>query len=461
MKTKLLIFIVAFSVFLSCSNNNSNPKKNINPKKIVKTENIITGKVSYINTSNLAYTYYLPKNYIKTKTYPIFFIFDPHASGDIPINLYKSYAEKYDYILVASNDSKNGTNYQQINNILKLFTDDVFKRFSIDKNRIYSIGFSGGARVASTLAINNDLFKGCVLCGVGFSQNQQFSHKIDILSFAGKTDFNLNELLSLNKSIPKEYRHSLIIFDGKHQWPDSISFKDAFYWTIFNEMKDSLRSYDENLINEFLNYNKKLLKKKLSENNQIDAYNINLKIFEFLNGLTDVTYFKKEISRISKSASYINQTNKLTNILLNEQLVNQSLMQNFESKDTSWWKNKIIELSGDTLKNNLTSDSKKRILAFLGLFSYMQVNYALKQNQIIFAEKFDAIYKYVNPNNTEAFYLGALIAAKKHNIDNTIKNLKLAFKLGFDDFSRINNEPSFIFLSKNPAFLEILNGNYN
>lgn len=458
---KIIILFTITILLFSCSNSSEQKSKQkiTTAEQEPKQEVLLKGKTGTINTNKTSYTYYLPANYNDSVKYPVFIIFDPHASGDLPINLYKSYAEKYGYMLVASNDSKNGTDYQHINNIINSLLDDILNRLSIDTNRIYTMGFSGGARVASLMAFNKYLIKGCVLCGGGLMQNILSNHKVTILSFAGNTDFNLNELLELNKNIPDSFYHHLIIYDGKHQWPDSLTIEDAFYWTIFNEIRDGLRPLNKNLINEFYDKNIKLAK-KTNKTNKLKAYYIYLKIYNFLKGLIKTDDIENELSKISKNSLYKKQVSEQKNILKTEQNKEQELMQNFVYKDTVWWNKKIKELAKDTLKNNNISQSNKRILAFLGLVSYMQTNTALRQNQILVAEKYDAIYKYVNPKNTEAYYLGALISAKQKNTGKVLKNLKQALLLGFDDLNRINNEPSFAYLSNNQQFIDLINNNY-
>src|SRR5947209_16943004 len=86
------------------------------------------------------------------KKWPIIFAFDPGARGLMPIEHFKDAAEKYGYIVVGSNNSKNGPNVH-LSAIINSFWEDTHNRFPIDDKRVYTSGFSGGARVA---------------CGVGY-----------------------------------------------------------------------------------------------------------------------------------------------------------------------------------------------------------------------------------------------------------------------------------------------------
>src|ERR1700760_3079032 len=54
------------------------------------------------------YALYLPSTYTPTKHGPVIYAFDPSARGDRPIDTFKAAAEKYGYIVAASNNSRNG-----------------------------------------------------------------------------------------------------------------------------------------------------------------------------------------------------------------------------------------------------------------------------------------------------------------------------------------------------------------
>src|SRR5688572_11257571 len=55
-----------------------------------------------------SYSLYLPKNYNRSIAWPVIFFYDPAARGSAPVKLYSSLAEKYQCILVGSNNSRNG-----------------------------------------------------------------------------------------------------------------------------------------------------------------------------------------------------------------------------------------------------------------------------------------------------------------------------------------------------------------
>src|SRR3954463_10011005 len=55
-----------------------------------------------------SYALYLPSHYSRSRTWPVIFAFEPAARGRLPLEHYREAAEKYGYILAASNNSHNG-----------------------------------------------------------------------------------------------------------------------------------------------------------------------------------------------------------------------------------------------------------------------------------------------------------------------------------------------------------------
>ena len=82
--------------------------------------------------ANYSYALYLPSNYTAQKRWPILLAFDPFGRGDAPVKLFQAGAEKYGFILVGSNNSRN---FSDPSNSIRLMWNDVIHRFAIDPRR--------------------------------------------------------------------------------------------------------------------------------------------------------------------------------------------------------------------------------------------------------------------------------------------------------------------------------------
>ena len=123
------------------------------------------------------YALYLPKAYDPLKKWPIILGFSPVARGSDPVMLCSEAAEKYGFIVIGSNNSKNGDSVL-INKAYMALKTEIQKRFSFDPQRMYSIGMSGGSRVALRLASQEpDLFRGVIACAAFINPMDSFKDK--------------------------------------------------------------------------------------------------------------------------------------------------------------------------------------------------------------------------------------------------------------------------------------------
>ena len=144
-----------------------------------------------------SYALYLPAAYTPQKNWPIVYAFDPGAQGDVPVRRYHEVAEKYGYILAGSNNSQNFLGNDEATAIQAMLADTE-ERFSLDPKRIYTTGFSGGARVATLVALRctgSCKVAGVVASGATYPGNTSPSATDSFLYFMalGDTDFNYQE----------------------------------------------------------------------------------------------------------------------------------------------------------------------------------------------------------------------------------------------------------------------------
>jgi dienelactone hydrolase len=197
------------------------------------------------------YALYLPSAYTPTKKWPIIYAFDPSAHGDRPIDALKAGAEKYGYIVAASNNSRNGPWAQEIE-AAQAVSDDTRATLAVDDHRIYFTGFSGGARVAGRIAQVCKCAAGVYLNGAGFPSGTSPSPKdsvFPVFAAVGNVDFNFPEVTRLDEALGAAgYPHFLRYFDGPHQWAPPEVAEEALSWFFLVAMKKNLSPRDDAFI---------------------------------------------------------------------------------------------------------------------------------------------------------------------------------------------------------------------
>jgi dienelactone hydrolase len=195
------------------------------------------------------YALYLPSHYSAGRFWPIIYAFDPDGRGNIAVERMKDAAERYGYIVVGSNNSRNGS-WKLEGDAAKAMWDDTHARFPIDDHRVYFAGFSGGARVAAVLAQRCKCAAGVLLDGAGFgNEPPSADNKFPVFAVAGTYDFNYPELTDLDEKLEQaNFPHVLRHFDGPHDWAPAPMMDEALAWFRVMAMKDGRETRDDAFI---------------------------------------------------------------------------------------------------------------------------------------------------------------------------------------------------------------------
>ena len=69
----------------------------------------IIDRVTCAADPSQSYALFVPADYTPSRTWPVIFAFDPGGRGRTPVERYQAAAERYGYIVVGSNNSRNGS----------------------------------------------------------------------------------------------------------------------------------------------------------------------------------------------------------------------------------------------------------------------------------------------------------------------------------------------------------------
>jgi len=270
----------------------------------------IVERVTTRSDSSKSYALYLPSDYSSSKKWPVLYIFDPVARGAFAVEKFRAAAEKYHYILVGSNDSRNGLDWPSLRGVLDTLWRDTHERLAVDEKRSFAAGFSGGARVATMLATACDgCLSGVILSGAGYSQQIKTTadQRFAVLAAAGLDDFNFPELVTLDDSLEELKRvHRFEVFDGIHQWIPEKLADDALAWMTLISMKSGGIPRDDAFINGQLSTRAAIAEKLAAENRYVEAEREYRSIAADFTGLADVPQYSKRLDELDKSSDLKN-----------------------------------------------------------------------------------------------------------------------------------------------------------
>ncbi|MEP6535606.1 MAG: hypothetical protein ABJF23_09835 [Bryobacteraceae bacterium] len=193
-----------------------------------------------------SYALYLPLRYAPEHSWPVIFAFDPRARGRIPVEIYQAAAEKYGYIVAASNNSQNGS-WAVSMAAADAMINDVLRNFQVDEKRIYTAGMSGGARVAMGIALNSNRMAGVIASSAGYPDAKPRKCLSFILfGTAGTEDFNYLEMRQMDRALTTP--HHVSVFEGGHVWLSSSLAVEAVEFLELQAMKSGSKPVDQALV---------------------------------------------------------------------------------------------------------------------------------------------------------------------------------------------------------------------
>ena len=412
-----------------------------------------------------SYALYLPSYYSSKHSFPCIFFFDAHARGALPLQLYKDLAEKYGFVLVGSNVSKNGMPWETTREVIKILREDISARINTYPHRIYTSGFSGGSKVASSEAIYTGGIAGVIGCAAGFPQVEQgIRQKFDYFGMVGKYDFNLQEMEMLDKTLEQNgFTRQILTYDGKHDWPPAPEMNTALLWIQVNYLKRNADRKNEGLMSDTLirvlktDYETRIGAAARS-GDAVTKYELMTGMTRALEGLTDLMAYKNELTRLTASPTYKNALAQQAALQQAELNLQQETAGKFATLGEEAWAKKIAELNLKIHSSKTPSEGQmyQRLLNFTGLVAYLNSDHAIKTGDLANAATYLKIFRMADPKNPDCAYLAAGYYMKKGDKTNAIASLKESAALGYSDLQQLITDPAFNGLRNDEVYKQVV-----
>ena len=382
---------------------------------------------------------------------PAIYCFDSHGVGSLPLRKYKALADAFGFILVGSNNSKNGNDWGTTEKIWEALYRDTQKRLKLNTARLYTCGFSGGAKVAGYIAIQHTQIKGVIANGAGLPDGISAGDlSFAFTAIAGEGDMNRTDLVAFNEALDKtRTRHRLLLFDGIHEWAPEAVMRTAFQGLQLDAMQAGLIRPDAATINGYVTRSKAMVQALTGSGQWIKAREECSIAISYLQGISGETaWFSQQAAAIDGNAVYRQQEGERQRLLTIEQNTKAGFMQAFQQQsDIDWWRQSIDNRRRRAAAKTEEGAMNQRLLAFLSLAFYSISNQLINSGQDVQARHFVELYKLADPTNSEAWYFSAVLDARAGNGHAATEDLLKAAGYGFRDGDRLRKQPEFQRLS--------------
>jgi predicted esterase len=445
----------------------------------------VVEKVTCARDANQSYALYLPKNYDKSRKWPVLYAFDPGARGRVPVERFKDAAEQFGWIVVGSNNSRNASIQSSIDSWNAIIRDTT-ERFSIDDGRAYATGFSGGARVALTFAAQcRTCLAGVIAGGAAFPPGIEptAATQFAIFGIAGLEDFNFPEIKELDEQLTRlNLPHQIAIWEGRHEWPPSAVALEAVAWMELTAMKSGRREKDQKLIDN-------LWARKLSEAQQLEqarklfeAYQAYANLSSSFKGLHDVAESESKLNELRNSREVRDGIRDEQQQIKKQRDLESQLISLLAAADRARVReaspNEREATSADegpdansrlkTLLSDLRRQSKteadsasrrvaRRVLSgqYVGL-SERGSNSLQTLKRYDEAVRLYTLATEVDPDRPGAFYYLAWAYGAKGDKKKALRALQTAVEKGFKDYANVSANSAFDSLRSDPVYLQLI-----
>ena len=213
----------------------------------------IVEKVPCPSDPTQTYSLYLPSAYATTRSWPLLIVFDPGGHGARAAEVFREAAERFGWIVAASETSRNGP-WDLTVKAINAMWPALLGGYAIDERRVYTAGHSGGATAAWMIARETGRIAGVIASGQpGPGQDAFKNAAFAWFGAAGRADFNYMEVKGIDERLGRSrVPHRMEFFDGGHQWPPADVAVAAIGWMELLAMKDGRRARDPVLAAQIL-----------------------------------------------------------------------------------------------------------------------------------------------------------------------------------------------------------------
>jgi dienelactone hydrolase len=434
-----------------------------------------------------SYALYLPSTYTAERRWPILYAFDPRARGPVPTKLFRAAAERLGYVVVGSNNSRNGP-WEPVVAALNAVWRDTHERLALDPNRIYATGMSGGNGPATLLAVKHGA--GIIACAGALTAEQVASvdGRLAWISVAGRTDFSFDVNQKLVETlVARGVNARLTVFAGGHSWPPEDVAAGALEFLQLSAMRTGRLPRDAAFIEHYTEQGLARAHELAARGLADDAAEEYAALSRELKSLASVEAFATEAKRLhdtpearqnrkreqALAAKYERETQELFELrqLLERsgpfakmripELAEPSDDENVGPGDETTVGSELDLRLDQLVRDGKSQDADVRIVAQrVREGFYMETYYAAldrrDQGRSDSALALLELCARMNPNNAGTAYELARTHAVRGDKQKALAELQKAKALGFADLARLAIEPEWATVRAEPKFREIV-----
>jgi dienelactone hydrolase/Flp pilus assembly protein TadD len=416
-----------------------------------------------------SYALYLPSAYDPELEWPLILAFDPSGSGLRPVEVLEAAAERYGYIVAGSNDSRNYTSWEFKFAAAAAVWRDVAGRFSIDPERVYTAGFSGGARLATEVALETGAVAGAFAIGGSFRKRETIERSIPfvILGASGTRDMNHREMQRVHaRLLERELPTRHLTYDGPHAWAPADVCMAAVEWFEIQAIRRELLPRDPARLAALYEAAIRAARSLEDPYASLTTYE---QITRDFDGLVDLADVRTALERLRADPAVERERKRHRRWTRHEDRWRNRLaaqMRKMEAtvEDAAGRPNELRTMrrmldgiaKDKGSMDRPRSDTAHRLVAFVATVGFERAVVAARNGEHEQAALFYEIALQADPESERLRVLLAGVYVRQGRFDRALRTLEEAVALGFADADRLRNDEDFEPIRNDPRFAILL-----
>ncbi len=402
--------------------------------------------------SNQSYALYLPSTFSAIRKWPIVYLFDPLARGEVAVEAARAAAEKFGYILVASNNSRNGSVTDSATAANAVW-NDAQERFPVEERRRYFAGMSGGARLATAIALSCEgCAAGVIANAAGFPigktpvPNMRFTY----FGAVGTADFNYAEFVELRRELEEAgVQYRIQVFDGQHGWAPPEVWLEALNWMDIRAMEANVLPRDPQRIQQTADEELAKARELQAKNSLLAAVRQYQSLVRDFKRLTDVSSAENSLAELAKNKNLKVEQKQETSALEQQARISDPLSSQMQAIGSGESDNVNVgalinefadlkKRADDTQKSSeIKTLAVRRALGGLVIAAYESGQHSMEQKDYRAALIYFDLAAAGAANPAFAHYQRARVYALLMDKKRTLSELRLALAGGFHEASAL------------------------
>ena len=439
-------------------------------RQVVFKKGRIIDSISINDSISETYKLYLPKKFDGTGTWPVIFVFDMEGKNSQALNIFKVAAEEQGFLLASSNDISDTLSISKNVLITSRMFHEVAALFPLNRNRIYTAGFTSGAKFAAVIPSFIKEVEGVISCGSFVPSVELLDEKkpFYFIGIVGNEDFNYPQMLQGRELLNKmKFPNDLLVFDGGERWSDySLINKALNILTLSAIAKGNVAKNDEFVMNSYRK-NLKELKLLINSGQLLKAYNLQSEIISVYRPHLEVDSLREQLKILKKENRYRSQRRNLNNVLLRESFIKEDYDYNLfddlaalNYNNLGWWNYQMGEHKKyDKKLDPFEQQMGKRLLGYLNALIEDNIDIE-KEYPVVNDEALSFLWmlKTITEPKAYSYYLKIISDSSKYeDFGTALFYLEELLKNGYKDKTHLYSLEHTALLRIMPEFNAIVN----